>query len=419
MSNPCYRGITLDGQAVELETRRGVIVAARAVEAAADLPRLLPPLVDLQHNGALGFAFNDMRENPSEPLRAVADYLIANGVGRAMITFSTAPYGHLAEAAAALDKALSADAGLSRLFCGIFHEGVFISPDRGWRGGHDPAYILPPDWDRFRRLNEAGGHRVAMVNVAPEQPGAMAFIRRAAAAGLKVSLGHCHPDTAAIASAVDNGATLVTHFANGAAPNIHRFKNPFWGFLDNPGLTLALVGDGFHLPPEVASVVFKVKGPAGCFMVSDACRYSGCAPGRYRRLGGLDCVVEDNGYIHVAGQELLAGSWFQNNRGVEFLVNRAGFDFAVAWRLCSLTPAKAAGIALPNLRVGDEATFVQARMADGRLVIERSVFMGVEYAGAAAPRPPTAPPAPPVLEKSPRGVRPMPLALAYGASGNG
>ena len=68
-------------------------------------------------------------------------------------------------------------------------------------------------------------------------------------------------------------------------------------------------------------------------MVSDANIYSGCIPGTYQRIGGLDCVIEKNGFIHVVGQEILAGAWYQNNRSVEFLVNQVGLNFLDAWTL--------------------------------------------------------------------------------------
>lgn len=379
MSNLSYKGITLAGKAIEVSVFGTRIGTVREIPLEPGLPRLLPPLVDLQQNGALGVAFNNLgREEPGQ-LRRVAELLIRNGVGRVLATFTTAPYEILENAADSLRNELDADPELNALFFGIFHEGVFISPDCGWRGGHDPAYILPPDWKRFAGLNRRSGGRVRMVNIAPEVDGALEFISCAAAEGLKVTLGHCHPDTMTIEEAVRRGASMVTHFGNGSSPEIHRFKNPFWGFLSNPGLTLGLVGDGFHLPPEVVRTVLQVKGPEGCFMVSDANIYSGCKPGLYHRFGGLDCVIEPNGFIHVAGQEILAGAWFQNNRSVEFLVNQVGLDFESAWRLCSEIPARQMNISLPSLEPGDEATFVLARFENGSLTVEQSVFFGKEY----------------------------------------
>jgi N-acetylglucosamine-6-phosphate deacetylase len=379
MCSLSYKGITLDGQAVRVFVERDKIAEVKNIKPEAELPYILPPLVDLQHNGALGFAYNNMHNNAAEQLQTIADYLIRCGVGRVLATFTTAPYEVLNTAAQAVNEVLNIDSKLDKLFCGIFHEGVFISPEPGWRGGHDPAYILSPNWNKFQHLNQLSGNRVKLVNIAPEEPGALEFIEKAVDSGIKVALGHCCPDTSVINEAVKRGAGLVTHFGNGASPTIHRFKNPFWGMLDNEGLALGLVGDGFHLPPEVVRTALRVKGQGRCFMVSDANLYSGCKPGLYHRLGGCDCVIEDDGFIHLPEQDILAGAWFQNDRSVEFLVNRVGLDFTEAWKMCSTTPARLMDIHLPALQEGEEATFVQVNFKDNKLVIKQSVFCGKEY----------------------------------------
>lgn len=381
MSNRSYKGVTLTGEYLEITVNGNKIDEVKIISPVSGLPYLLPPLVDLQHNGALGLAYNNLNGDAPAQLRNVAEHLIRNGVGRVLATFPTAPHETLRNATTALAAALNADSQLDTLFFGIFHEGVYISPKPGWRGGHEPRYIEPPDWNKFQLLNRISENRIKLVNVAPEEPGALDFIDKAVNSGIKVAIGHCCPDTATINKAVERGASMVTHFANGAAPMIHRFKNPFWGFLDNPNLALGLIGDGFHLPPEVVRTALKIKGSERCFMVSDANMYSGCRPGLYHRLGGCDCVIEPNGFIHVSNQEILAGAWFQNNRSVEFLINEVGLDFSEAWKMCSLSPAKLMGLSLPEFRKGEEATFVLARFEQKNLEIEKTVFCGKEFTG--------------------------------------
>ena len=353
-----YRGVDLNGRALEVEVCSGKISAVSPIEKTPGLPWILPPLVDIQQNGALTHAYNNTVDESVPELQRIAEHLKKNCVGRVLATFTTTDYPRLERAAGALSRIFDQDKDLDTLFCGIFHEGCFISPDKGWRGGHAPEFIIRPDYDRFARLNECSGNRVKVVNVAPEVEGGLEFVAKAASAGIKVALGHCHPDAETIHKAVDAGASIVTHFANGSAPEIHRFNNPFWGFLDDDGLSLGLVGDGFHLMPEVVRTAVKCKPRGQCFMVSDANIYSGCKPGLYHRIGGLDCVIEPNGFIHVAGQEILAGAYFQQNRCVEFLVEKCGFEFIESWKMCSVYPAKIAGITLPELKVGEEATFV-------------------------------------------------------------
>ncbi len=380
-----YEGILLDGRAVRIGVCGDKIVSEEAIERTPGMARLLPVLVDLQQNGAHGLAFNNLHETAPNDLETIGDHLLKNGVGRVLATFTTTDYAILQTAATAVREALDRDEHLNRLFFGIFHEGVFISPDYGWRGGHDPKFIQPPDYRKFSDLQERSGNRIRMVNIAPEVEGALEFISRAADAGIKVALGHCHPSSEVIREAVARGATMVTHFANGAAPEIHRFKNPFWEFLSNDRLSLGLVGDGFHLPSEVARTALATKGTEKCFMVSDASIHSGRAPGVYQRIGGEPCQIEANGFIHVVNSEILAGAWFQNNRSVEYLVNRIGIEFETAWKLCSTIPAQLIGIDLPDLSPGAEASFVQAEFTDGELHLHQVVFCGQEIGAPKEP----------------------------------
>ncbi len=373
-----YEGILLDGRAVRIGVRGDKIVSVETIDRTPGMVRLLPVLVDLQQNGALGLAFNNLHETAQNDLEIIGNHLLKNGVGRVLATFTTTDYSILQTAAAAIREILDHDERLDRLFFGIFHEGVFISPDYGWRGGHDPKFIQLPDYRKFSDLQERSGNRIRMINIAPEVEGAMEFISQAAGAGVKVALGHCHPSSKVIREAVARGATMVTHFANGAAPEIHRFKNPFWEFLSNYRLSLGLVGDGFHLPVEVTRTALAAKGVENCFMVSDANIHSGRTPGIYQRIGGEPCQIEANGFIHVVNSEILAGAWFQNNRSVEYLVNYVGIKFETAWKLCSTISARLVGIDLPDLSPGGEASFVRAEFAGGELRLHQVVFCGQE-----------------------------------------
>ena len=370
-----YTGRLTDDTCVSVRVEDGRIAGVTPAARDPALPQLLPVLVDLQHNGALGLEYSRISRHGIGALRDIATFLRRHGVGRCLATLITYPDDELCESAARLDEWLASDADLSSLFRGLFHEGVYISPREGWRGAHDPEWIRPPDWDGFARLDELSGHRVRLVNVAPEEPGGLDFVERAAAAGKRVAIGHCCPDAATVHRAADRGASLVTHFGNGAAATVPRFDNPFWAMLNEPRLRFSLVGDGFHLPPDLAGTAMRCKGPDGCYMVSDAAYLSGCPPGLYDEDRAVASVIEPGGRIHVSGSDYLAGAWFQLDRSVEWLVETQGLSLREAWRHCSEVPAAILGEDLPKIEVGEEASFVLARWAEG-LIIEQAVHCG-------------------------------------------
>ena len=369
-----YAGTLLQGGAVEFEVENGVITSVAPIKDSPALPWIMPVLVDLQQNGAMGYSFSNLKS--PEELRAITETLYRHGVGRVQATTVSVPVETLTASMQLLARECDNDPVLNKVIFGLFHEGIFMSFEEGWRGDHDLECIKKPDWDLFRKIDDASGNRFVTINTAPEVPGAMEFISQAVAAGKKISLGHCNPTTDEIREAVERGADRVTHFANGASPLVHRFKNPFWEFLNNYNLKLGLICDGFHLPPETVSVALKIKEPEKCLPVSDASSYSGLQPGIY---GNGKRQLEANGYLHVIGKDILAGSSCQQNTCVNFLMQKLGFSFPKAWRQCSLIPARSVGLTLPEIKVGDEASFVICREENKTAVIDRTVIMGTEY----------------------------------------
>ena len=344
----------------------------------SSLPLLLPVLFDMQHNGALGVDFSNIWQHDAGDLRQIAQFVRKHGVGRCLPTLITHADETLRKSVKCFDEWLSADADLSLIFRGLFHEGVYISPRDGWRGVHDLDNVRSPDWDAFCELDDLSGNRIKVVNIAPEEPGGLEFVQKAADSGKLVAIGHACPDAATVHKATDCGASLVTHFGNGAAAQMPRFDNPFWAMLNEPRLRFGMIGDGFHLPPDLAGAALRCKGIDGCYFVSDAAHISGCRPGRYDDAYSMPCEIESNGRLHVAGRPMLAGAWFQLDRSVEWLVQTQNLSLREAWRLCSEVPAGIMGETLPDFEVGAEASFVLARWDEG-LVIEQSVHNGTPY----------------------------------------
>ncbi len=369
-----YAGTLLEGGAVEFEVENGIITRVTPIHDSPDLPWIMPVLVDLQQNGAMGNTFSTLK-SPDE-LRTITETLFRHGVGRVQATTVSVPVEQLTASLQIIARECASDPVLDKVIFGLFHEGIFMSFEEGWRGDHDPDCIKKPDWDLFRRIDEASGNRFTTVNVAPEVEGAMPFISKAVEAGKKVSLGHCNPTPEEIRTAADLGADRVTHFANGAAPLLHRFKNPFWEFLSNRKLKLGLICDGFHLPPETVSTAMMIKGKDNCLVVSDASGFSGLKPGVY---GNGKRILEPDGYLHVVGKDILAGSSCQQDTCVNFLIQKLNFSFIDAWRQCSILPAASLGLKLPEIKVGEEASFVICRYENNSAVIDRTVIMGTEY----------------------------------------
>src|SRR4051812_5084193 len=117
-----YYGRSLDGADV------AVIVDDKTISAISPAkldnpPLIAPPLVDLQHNGALGHRYNQLHKEP-DGLRRAAAHLRRHGVGRALFTTTTYPFDSILETLREFDRQLNEDNDLARLFIGHFHEGI-------------------------------------------------------------------------------------------------------------------------------------------------------------------------------------------------------------------------------------------------------------------------------------------------------
>lgn len=367
-----YRGTDLEGKAVEVSVDGGKITSVKHIPVDENLPLIAPPLVDLQHNGARGYAFNQVHNNP-ETLGAVAEHARRHGVGRLLPTLTSQPYEESLESLAAIARQLDKDDALAWTYPGIFFEGNYMSREFGWRGAHHEKYMRDPDWTEWEALYKASGNRIVIFNVDPSLPNALETIRRAVRHGIRITMGHCGPDPETIRAAVEAGADMVTHFGNGAPPMVHRHRNPFWTWLAEERIHIGLIGDGYHLPGDLLLAAIRAKGRDRAYLVSDSASVAGLPPGHYG-----DAVIEEGGFTHIPdNKELLAGAWHQIDRGVERLCE-LGWSLAEAWKQASIIPASVMGLALPRLSEGERAEFVLVRWTEEGLFLEQVVSEGRE-----------------------------------------
>jgi len=247
---------------------------------------------------------------------------------------------------------------VARRVAGIHLEGPYISPQDGVRGVHPREYCRRPDWDEFRRLQEAAGGRIRILTMAVEFHQAPGFIEQVAASGVVVAIGHTAADSAQIHAAVDAGARMSTHLGNGSHPMIRRHSNYIWDQLAEDRLTAGLIVDGHHLPPEVVKTFVRAKTPGRCILVSDLVGLAGSPPGRYAS-SLCDVEVLPSGKLVIAGQaELLAGASEPIGTGVANVIRFAGASLTEAVRMAVDHPARLLGIHPGGLQPGDPADLV-------------------------------------------------------------
>jgi N-acetylglucosamine-6-phosphate deacetylase len=302
-----------------------------------DAPYVSPGFVDLQLNGFAGIDFSAPDLDSSKVL-SVLPAVWKTGVTAFCATLITNSIEQLRRNFQVLEVARKRDARFAATVPWYHLEGPYLSPG-GSHGAHDPKLMRSPDWAEFMTLQEAAGGRIAIVTLAPELPGACEFIHRASAAGLVVALGHTDGFPGHIHAAVEAGARLSTHLGNGCPQMIHRHQNPIWAQLASDQLSVSLICDGFHLPPDLVRVAFQVKGIERCILITDAVHVAGLPPGRYS-LVGLDIELLPSGQVVTLDRQSMAGSALSMNRAVAVFAKFAGAGLSDALAAATVNPGR-------------------------------------------------------------------------------
>lgn len=329
--------------------------------------RLAPALWDIQLNGRWGTSFAD----PHITADLAARIILAQaplGTGRCCPTLISAPIDNLIHGVRMIAEACE-DAAVASMVLGIHLEGPWISEVDGYRGAHPFEAIRDPNWADFEAIRAASGGRVVLVTLAPERPGAIAFVRRLVDSGVVVALGHTAADGPTIRAAVDAGATLSTHLGNGIASPLIRHPNPIWEQAAEDRLHASIIADGHHLDASTMKVLARAKGPDRLILVSDASPLAGLPPARH---GGWE--VQESGKVVVVGTPYLAGSTATLFRGVANLSQIVGLYAALA--AATANPARLLGHSPP---VVDAANHVRYRVSDLGIELLGTTVHGREY----------------------------------------
>jgi N-acetylglucosamine-6-phosphate deacetylase len=233
---------------------------------------------------------------------------------------------------------------------GVTLEGPFLSAEKC--GAQAPAYLRKPDAALFYRLQEASGHRIRTVCVAPELEDSDSFIKAVSSEGITVSLAHTACTYEQAAEAFDAGASCVTHLFNAMGAFTHRTPGVLGAAAERDNVFVELIGDGVHLHPATVRLTFRLFGSTRICLISDSMAACGLADGQYQ-LGGQAVTVQGSRATLADGT--LAGS-VANLFSVMKRAIEMGISPEDAVTSSALTPAKRlsaaheAGLILPNYR---------------------------------------------------------------------
>jgi N-acetylglucosamine-6-phosphate deacetylase len=294
---------------------------------------VLPGFIDIHVHGGGGASFT---EGTGDQARQAATFHRGRGSTTMLASLVTAPLAEL-EARAGMLAGL-ADEGV---IAGLHLEGPFLSPAR--RGAQDPRHMIAPDAAVFERLHAAARGHLRVITLAPELPGALAVIKAATQAGVRVAVGHTDATAEVTMAAIDAGATHATHLFNGMRPLHHRDPGAVGALLDRHEVTCEVIADGVHLDEITVRLTARAAGPGRLVLVSDGMAAAGMPDGSYQLgsqlvtvAGGVARLIEDPAAI--------AGSTATLADVVRHAI-AAGLPVPAVAAAASTTPARVLGLA--------------------------------------------------------------------------
>jgi N-acetylglucosamine-6-phosphate deacetylase len=265
---------------------------------------------------------------------------------------------------------------------GAHFYGPYFAPEA--RGCHPGDPVRPPRQEEYRAYLDYGC--VTRATVAPELPGAEAFVRACRERGIGCNAGHSYATFEQMEGAIAWGVSHVDHLFCAMSDRARLRQEqayPMRGgvmeatlYFDE--LTTEVIADGKHLTAALLKLAHKSKGPDRLALVTDCNRALDMPDGPYifgPRDGGEPILRKDGVGVMLDGKALASGV-VGMDECVRTCHRLTGAPLAEVVRMASLTPARIAGFEqmLGSLAVGKRADLV---VLDRDLQVRR-VYVGGE-----------------------------------------
>jgi N-acetylglucosamine-6-phosphate deacetylase len=237
------------------------------------------------------------------------------------------------------------------------------------RGCHPAAAVRTPEPADYLPLFEFAD-AIVTATVAPELPGAEAFVRACRQRGIRCNAGHSHATFDQVEAAIGWGVRHVDHLfcAMSDRARLRQTQTyPMRGGLMEAtllfdALTTEVIADGKHLSRELLLLAHKIKGPDRLALVTDCNRALDMPDGEYLfgPLDGGEPILRRDGVGVMTDGQALASGVMGMDHAVRSFRRLTGVPLAEVVRMASLTPARIAGYdhMLGSIAAGKRADLV-------------------------------------------------------------
>lgn len=332
--------------------------------------------IEIHTHGAGGCDFLD---NTSEAFITAAKVHAQHGATTIIPTITSSTQKSMMDAVSTLEEVLKTKYNGARM-PGLHMEGPYFAQSQ--KGAQDEKYLRPFTESEY-------GDMVSRTNLilrwtgAPELDGSMRFAQVLKENGVLPCIGHSDADSDVVKEAYKHGFTHVTHLYSCTSithrKNAYRYAGIVEAAFLNDDMTVEIIADGVHLPPDLLKLVYKIKGKDRIALITDSMRAAGMGEGESilgSKEEGLKVIVED-GVAKLPDRTAFAGSVALCDRMVRVMTTMAEVPLADAVVMATKTPANIMGLKhtgdiLPgydaDIILFDEDIHIQKTIIDGNVV---------------------------------------------------
>jgi N-acetylglucosamine-6-phosphate deacetylase len=307
---------------------------------------LVPGFVDLHVHGGAGADFMD---GTDEAFRIACQAHLRHGTTSLLPTTTVARHEQHLAFLKTCRRLMREGSGGARILGAHFYGPYFA---REARGCHPEASVRPPDPHEFAQYLEFADC-LATATVAPELPGAEAFVRACRDRDIRCNAGHSHATFEQMEAALTWGVRHVDHLfcAMSDRARLRQTQTyPMRGgvmeatlYFDE--LTTEIIADGKHLQRELLMLAYKIKGPDRLALVTDCNRALDKPDGEYLfgPSDGGEPIWRRDGVGVMPDGKALASGVMGLDHGVRTFQRLTGVALHEVVRMASLTPARIIG----------------------------------------------------------------------------
>lgn len=337
---------------------------------------LVPGFVDVHVHGGAGHDFMDGTETA---FRAVCRAHARHGTTSLLPTTTVARHDQHLACLDVCRRLCGQDTGGARIVGAHFYGPYFAKEARGCHPGDS---VRPPTPREYEQYLDAGC--ITRATVAPELPGAEAFVLACRARGIGCNAGHSYATFEQMEAARNWGVSHVDHLfcamSDRARLRIEQTYPMRGGVMEATlyfdDLTTEVIADGKHLQRELLLLAYKIKGPDRLALVTDCNRALDMPDGSYifGPLDGGEPIVRKDGVGIMPDGKSLASGVVGMIESVRTFHRLTEVSLVEVIRMASLTPARIAGCdhEVGSIAVGKRADLV---VLDRELNV-RQVYVG-------------------------------------------